>query len=154
MKASRLQSRSLEGLMHADDHLAPRCRLVQTSKESGVGRRDESSRFAVEVVLPSPLFTSTFGLVVWGFFPCQHITDGSIALGGSPCPVKQCRESRWSPSSPPPIPRTVNSMDSPFSNLRTLTLNPCRRRMPWRTPQFRKRNPKCPLQGLRLRCCS
>jgi hypothetical protein len=114
-----------------------------------VGRRDERSRFTVDVVLPSPLFTSTFGLVRWGsLLPCQHITDGSIPLDGSPFPVKQCRECRRSRSSPiANTPYCQQHRFSPFSNLRTLTLDPCRRRMPWRTPHFRKRTPKMPLKN-------
>ena len=113
------------------------------SKESGVGRRDERSRFAVDVVLPSPLFTTTFGLVLGGFFPRQHITDGSIPLDGSPFPVKQCRESRWSPL-PPLILRTVNSMDSHLLEPKDANTEPLSQVK--RTPHFRKRTPKMPLK--------
>ena len=111
-----------------------------------MGRRDERSRLAVDVVLPSPLFTTTFGLVLGGFFPRQHITDGSIPLDGSPFPVKQCRESRWSPLPPlpPPILRTVNSMDSHLLEPKDANTEPLSQVK--RTPHFRKRTPKMPLK--------
>jgi hypothetical protein len=121
--------------------------LQVDSKESGVGRRDERSRFAVEVVLLSPLFTSTFGLVLGGFSPCQHITDGSIPLDGSPFQAMPgiLMGTLFSHRLP-----TYSALSTAwiliFSNLRTLTLNPCRGRMPWRTPHFRKRTPKMPLK--------
>jgi hypothetical protein len=123
--------------------------LQVDSKESGVGRRDERSRFAVDVVLLSPLFTSTFGLVLGGFLPCQHITDGSIPLDGSPFPVKQCRESRWSPSSPTAYLHTPHCQQHGFSSSRTYSKDantePLSRANALANPTFQEaKHPKCP----------